>query len=84
MRGGPKPAQEQIKLALVQFFPEIDASMSMLNLPRSPGFSKDKDCAIPLQRISTGVSIVGEDNGSRSGGFVLVVDGAALLEVIIP
>jgi len=82
VRGGRKPAQEQIKLALMQFFPETNASVSVLNLPRSPGFSKDKDFAIPLQRINTGVSIVGEDNGNRPGGFVLVVDGAALLEVV--
>lgn len=32
-----------------------------------------------LQRINTGqTSIVGHDNGSRPGGYVLVIDGAAL------
>ncbi|KAJ3502673.1 hypothetical protein NLJ89_g8781 [Agrocybe chaxingu] len=36
---------------------------------------------IPLQQINTGVSsIVGPENGERPGGFILVVDGAALLE----
>ncbi len=81
MRGGPRPAREQIQSAMIQFFPETDSSASMLNLPHSSGLSKDKDCGIPLQRINTGISIVGEDNGSRPGGFVLVVDGPALLEV---
>ncbi|KXN91396.1 Putative phospholipid-transporting ATPase C24B11.12c [Leucoagaricus sp. SymC.cos] len=80
VRGGPRPAREQIKSAMIQFFPEASASTSMVNLPRSPDPSKDKDRAIPLQRINTGVSIVGEDNGDRPGGFVLVIDGAALLE----
>lgn len=32
-----------------------------------------------LQRVNTGVtSIVGSDNGQRPGGYVLVIDGAAL------
>ncbi|KAF5358414.1 hypothetical protein D9756_001292 [Leucocoprinus leucothites] len=80
VRGGPKPAREQIQSAMVKFFPEASASASMANLIRSPDPSKDKERAIPLQRINTGASIVGEDNGERPGGFVLVVDGAALLE----
>jgi len=33
----------------------------------------------PLKRIATGISdIVGPNNGDRPGGFVLVIDGAAL------
>jgi hypothetical protein len=69
-----------MKSAMIRFFPEACASASMLNLP-SPDLPKGKDRAIPLQRINTGASIVGEDNGERSGGFVFVIDGAALLEV---
>lgn len=43
---------------------------------------RDREESIPLQRINTGVSsIVGADNGSRAGGYVLVVDDSALLEV---
>lgn len=35
----------------------------------------------PLQRVNTGISdIVGRDNGNRPGGFILVVDGAALTD----
>ncbi|KAF9447871.1 phospholipid-translocating P-type ATPase [Macrolepiota fuliginosa MF-IS2] len=83
VRGGPRPAQQQIKAALVQFFPEANASASAVSLPRSSTTSrdKDKDRGIPLQRMVTAPSIVGTDNGDRPGGFVLVVDGAALLEV---
>ncbi|KAG6885888.1 hypothetical protein C0993_008407 [Termitomyces sp. T159_Od127] len=33
---------------------------------------------IPLQRVHTGSSIVGAGNGERPGGFILVIDGAAL------
>ncbi|KAI0071851.1 phospholipid-translocating P-type ATPase [Panus rudis PR-1116 ss-1] len=37
----------------------------------------------PLRRVNTGVSdIVGRDNGSRPGGFVLVIDGAALTDAL--
>lgn len=53
----------------------------MVNLTGSSTPAKDKDGGIPLQRIVTSASIVGADNGERPGGFVLVVDGAALLEV---
>ena len=66
--------------ALAQFFPEVDASASVLDLVRSQTLS-NKDEPIPLQRIMTGASIVGAGNGDRPGGFVLVADGAALLEV---
>lgn len=35
-----------------------------------------------LQRINTGITdIVGRDNGDRDGGYVLVIDGAALNSV---
>lgn len=70
---------------MAQFFPEANASASVVNLPRPPTPGKDKDKGkdqpIPLQRVVTGASIVGADNGNRPGGFVLVIDGAALLEV---
>ncbi|KAJ3576870.1 hypothetical protein NP233_g101 [Leucocoprinus birnbaumii] len=81
VRGGPRPARDQMKTAMAQFFPDASASASMVDLSRkSSDTQKDKERAIPLQRINTGASIVGEDNGERPGGFVLVVDGAALLE----
>jgi phospholipid-translocating ATPase len=61
--------------AFIRFFPESgDPSISS-------NFKGTDGQTIPLQRINTGVSLVGVDNGERPGGFVLVVDGAALLEV---
>ncbi|KAH9832873.1 phospholipid-translocating P-type ATPase [Rhodofomes roseus] len=43
------------------------------NTPVSPS------SGYPLQRVNTGMSdLVGQHNGERPGGFVLVVDGAAL------
>lgn len=62
--------------ALAQFFPPTKEQ------PISPSTEGFFERPIPLQRINTGVSsIVGADNGERPGGFVLVVDGSALLEV---
>lgn len=65
--------------ALAEFFPDEDTGKPLSAL--SPRVS---DRPIPLRRVNTGVSsIVGADNGDRPGGFVLVLDGAALLEVRI-
>ncbi len=61
--------------ALLQFFPESTDESSSLD------HKVNEDRTIPLQRVTTGVSLVGVDNGDRPGGFVLVIDGAALLEV---
>lgn len=61
--------------AFEQFFPEQNVSMEDLK----PEIEEEP---IPLRRITTGVSsIVGAENGDRPGGFILVADGAALLEV---
>ena len=39
---------------------------------------------MPLRRVNTGVSsIVGENNGDRPGGFILVIEGSALTHVSI-
>jgi len=75
IRGGTRLVQAQMLSALAQFFPDTDyekeVEMPSANLPE-----------IPLHRVNTGVSsIVGPENGERPGGFILVVDGAALLEV---
>ncbi|KIM48588.1 hypothetical protein M413DRAFT_437796 [Hebeloma cylindrosporum] len=80
IRGGSRrPVHEQMINASAQFFPEQQATTKdQLASPSTEGSSGHH---IPLQRINTGVtSIVGEDNGERPGGFVLVVDGSALLE----
>lgn len=78
IRGGARPVHDQINNALLRFFPE---SMDQSTV----GDRKAKEeHTIPLQRITTGVSLVGADNGDRPGGFVLVIDGAALLQVSSP
>lgn len=78
IKGGSRPVLTQMINALEQFFPERgeDKDVDMPSLP------KDTLPEIPLQRVNSGVSsIVGAENGERPGGFILVVDGAALLEV---
>jgi phospholipid-translocating ATPase len=63
--------------AVEEFFPEsgiLDQNGS-LPLPRT-SVSSDRP---GLARVETGISsIVGENNGDRPGGFVLVIDGSAL------
>ncbi|KAJ7047444.1 phospholipid-translocating ATPase [Mycena alexandri] len=79
IRGGNdrgRTIQEQMLLAIEKYFPESE-SLSTAELARPSTSLRD---GYPLQRIETGVSsIVGEHNGERPGGFVLVVDGTALL-----
>ena len=68
--------------AVEQFFPQSgilqEDGVVASELPRdSNGY--------PLQRVTTGMSeLVGHNNGERPGGFVLVIDGAALTHVRIP
>lgn len=82
IRGGRRPVYQQMIAAVQQFFPESEADDGKENIPRSPLRSPHGDERHGLYRVNTGVSsIVGAENGERSGGFVLVVDGAALLEV---
>ncbi|KAG6810123.1 hypothetical protein H0H92_013221 [Tricholoma furcatifolium] len=75
VRGGTagRTVYKQMAYAMDKFFPDTSA-----DLPRPSTSSRDP--SIPLQRIQTGASIVGAGNGERPGGFVLVVDGAALLD----
>jgi phospholipid-translocating ATPase len=70
-------------MSMEQFFPEAEVELpSGVDIPRQSTSSHDSERRIPLQRINTGISsIVGSKNGDRPGGFVLVVDGAALLQV---
>lgn len=75
IRGGTRSVDTQINNALLQFFPESTDESSSLD------HKVNEDRTIPLQRVTTGVSLVGADNGDRPGGFVLVIDGAALLQV---
>jgi len=85
VRGGNKPVEQQLANALTQFFPE----QSERQAPPRPSMqsrrsSRRASWMHALQRVDTGVSsIVGEGNGERPGGFILVVDGAALLHVCL-
>jgi phospholipid-translocating ATPase len=58
--------------AVEEFFPDTD-------VPVKEGTATSDSGPYPLRRLSTGVpSIVGEGNGTRPGGYVLVIDGTAL------
>lgn len=84
MRGGKRPVPLQIAHAFEKFFPG-ESGASDKPSPSRPSVSSRRDSRLqppPLQRVDTGLSsIVGSDNGDLPGGVVLVVDGAALLQV---
>ena len=66
---------EQMTRAFEQFFPEVFVQKE-LKSRMSTSSKHDNNPPIPLQRLNTGITeIVGEENGERPGGFVLVVDG---------
>ncbi|KAI0647599.1 phospholipid-translocating P-type ATPase [Trametes meyenii] len=78
IRGGGEghtPVYMQMLNAVEEFFPES-------GILQEDGVGLDESTqtgGYPLQRINTGVSsLVGHNNGDRPGGFVLVIDGAAL------
>ena len=78
IRGGSRPVHDQMVNAMAKFFQKRQTITNDQLVPASP----DAEQPIPLQRINTGLSsIVGTENAERPGGFVLVVDGSALLEV---
>jgi phospholipid-translocating ATPase len=76
---------QQMVQAVEDFFPEsgiLDNSAAE-DAPAPTGES-DEPPQYPLRRIESGISsIVGSNNGDRPGGFVLVIDGAALTHVRI-
>lgn len=79
IRGGSRPVDQQISRAFAVFFPDFDTTEKIEKQPRSSMTSHDSRPR--LERVDTGFSsIVGSENGERPGGFVLVVDGAALLQ----
>ncbi|KAL0946504.1 hypothetical protein HGRIS_012720 [Hohenbuehelia grisea] len=82
IRGGSRPVYEQLGAAADSFFPESDLLKEESAMERPSRHSTTSDGGErphPLRRVNTGVSsIVGHDNGNRPGGFVLVIDGAAL------
>ncbi|EMD38048.1 hypothetical protein CERSUDRAFT_113198 [Gelatoporia subvermispora B] len=76
---GLKSVWSQMYTAVQDFFPTS-------GILEEEGVSEDPTTSLPspsmgypLHRVNTGVSdIVGHNNGERPGGFVLVIDGAAL------
>ena len=87
-----RPVYDQIVHAVENFFPEsgiLDSEdgpgigaveMHAAQRLQSPlENSATGNPGAPLRRTETGISsIVGENNGDRPGGFVLVIDGTAL------
>ncbi|KAJ6515969.1 phospholipid-translocating ATPase [Mycena sanguinolenta] len=82
IRGGNdrgRTIQQQMQFAIEKYFPESDAA-EMVEVSRRGMSAAQGEPFYPLERMETGVtSIVGSENGDRPGGFVLVIDGTALL-----
>lgn len=83
-----RPVYQQMLAAVEEYFPEsgILEEPGVMNSQELPsGDSSATDLSgprPPLRRVNTGVSsIVGNGNGDRPGGFVLVIDGNALQNV---
>ncbi|KAJ7228736.1 hypothetical protein GGX14DRAFT_414568 [Mycena pura] len=78
IRGGNdrgRTIQQQMQIAIESYFSETEAANVTSDL--------EGERVYPLQRMDTGVtSIVGEHNGERPGGFVLVIDGTALAHAL--
>nr|GAT54067.1 phospholipid-translocating ATPase [Mycena chlorophos] len=78
IRGGNdrgRTISQQMQFAIDTYFSDSEVSR-----PRRSTSGHEGETEYPLQRVDTGVtSIVGEHNGERPGGFVLVIDGTALL-----
>ncbi|KAF7301327.1 Phospholipid-transporting ATPase [Mycena indigotica] len=79
IRGGNdrgRTIAQQMQFAIDTYFSDSDGPQHS----RRSTSTRDGEPVIPLQRVDTGVtSIVGEHNGERPGGFILVIDGTALL-----
>ncbi|KAG1855055.1 hypothetical protein C8R48DRAFT_609418 [Suillus tomentosus] len=77
IRGSDRPVEHQMIQAVEEFFPDSGILDQHGIASKSP--STESTSAFPMRRLSLGVrDIVGDDNGNRPGGFVLVIDGAAL------
>ena len=90
VRGGGargRPVYQQMLAAVGEYFPESGileepGVMTLQEMPSSDSSATDLSAGLSLRRVNTGVSsIVGNNNGDRPGGFVLVIDGNALEHV---
>lgn len=81
-----KSPYEQLAAAADRFFSDANIMQNDAVHPHDPdaAFGRMQSRrGDRLTRVNTGLdSLVGEDNGRRAGGFVLVIDGNALLQVI--
>lgn len=88
--GTPNSAYDQMRSAIIEFFgnevvedvnyhpPELERTTSRPSLFSRPSHIGRRP-SFNLRRTVSGVSdLVGEGNGERSGGFSLVIEGAAL------
>lgn len=67
--------------AIEEFFPDADV-VARENIA---GVATSNSDPYPLHHLSTSApSIVGDGNGTRPGGYVLVIDGTALGYVGVP
>lgn len=77
-----KSPYEQLVAAAERFFPHSGVMDRDDVRPHDPdaSFSRmESRRDNRLQRVNTGLdSLVGDDNGQRAGGFVLVIDGHGL------
>jgi len=80
VRASPRRSvQDQMSIALQRYFSDAADEIKTPGIPDAG--EADVERSVPLQRINTGITdIVGVGNGERAGGFVLVIDGGALLE----
>ncbi|KAF8447755.1 hypothetical protein L210DRAFT_940528 [Boletus edulis BED1] len=82
IRGGDTgpSVYEQMTRALEEFFPDSD----VLEKVDTVNAATSDSGQYPLRRLSVSVpSIVGEGNGTRPGGYVLVIDGTALDHALV-
>ncbi|WFD34996.1 P-type phospholipid transporter [Malassezia cuniculi] len=78
--GEPHSAYEQLALAIERFFGGYSEMDELKHSPPDGGASAAEAIRRRGSMISQ-VSLVGEDNGQRPGGFALVIDGNALTHV---
>ncbi len=81
----PQAAYNQMTKAVEQFFPN-DGILDLDEVHPRVHESVEKPASSPkpgnLRRAPTGLSdILDNDNGQKPGGFILVIDGAALTHV---
>ncbi|KAG8996124.1 hypothetical protein FRB94_008549 [Tulasnella sp. JGI-2019a] len=83
--GEGKSAYDQMVSAVENFFPESGIlDLPYVHPPNSDAASQHQAERPSLGRTVTGASsLVGHDNGDRPGGFVLVIDGAALTHALV-